>query len=256
MRVRYVALVMGLALTTSAVMAETPDECAAPTARVERTYGIPEGLLDAISKVESGRRDGGRVVAWPWTINVAGSGRVFPTKAEAMAAVGALQAAGARSIDVGCMQVNLQWHPQAFATLEQAFDPEANVAYAGRFLKGLYEATGQWPLAASYYHSQTPSLAAEYLGRLMAMWTGEASQLAEIAPPRATRRGESRARVVTLAAIDPLPQLTPRPPSSLAVEDMRRAWREQAQANHLAAIRIADAYRLARIVEARMRDGN
>ncbi len=32
------------------------------------------------------------------------------------------------------MQVNLGYHPEAFASLEAAFDPRRNVAYATRFL--------------------------------------------------------------------------------------------------------------------------
>jgi len=60
---------------------------------------------------------------WPWTINAEGQGPYFATRAEAISAVQRLQEQGVRSIDVGCMQVNLLHHPQAFATMEQAFDP-------------------------------------------------------------------------------------------------------------------------------------
>ncbi len=71
---------------------------------------------------------------WPWTINVAGQGFFFPTKALAVTAVRELLASGVQSIDVGCLQVNLMFHPAAFASLEQAFDPMANARYAARFL--------------------------------------------------------------------------------------------------------------------------
>ncbi len=45
----------------------------------ERSYHIPEGLLTAVSLTEAGRRMDGapQLVAWPWTINVAGQGRFF-----------------------------------------------------------------------------------------------------------------------------------------------------------------------------------
>ena len=74
---------------------------------------VPPQLLAAIGRVESGRRDPVTGVwgAWPWTINAEGSGSYFDTKAEAIQAVQALQARGVRSIDVGCMQVNLMHHP-------------------------------------------------------------------------------------------------------------------------------------------------
>src|SRR3546814_16620059 len=61
-------------------------------------------------------------------------GRFLPSKAAAIEEVRRLQARGIRNIDVGCLQVNLHYHPDAFASRETAFDPEANAAYAAAFL--------------------------------------------------------------------------------------------------------------------------
>lgn len=148
--------------------------CLAAIAAAERAEGIPPGLLRAIAIVESGRPDpesGGRLAPWPWSINAAGTGRAFATKQEAIAAVEALRAEGVRSIDVGCGQVNLLHHPNAFASLEDAFDPAANMAYAARFLRGLAaSAGGSWARAAAGYHSQTPALGGVYALRVMAVW--------------------------------------------------------------------------------------
>jgi hypothetical protein len=118
--------------------------------------------------VESGRLDPvlGRVRPWPWTINVEGVGSFYDSKQDVIAAVQAFQAKGVRSIDVGCMQVNLMYHPDAFPTLDDAFDPAANTAYAVRFLMGLYNQTKDWNLAAAYYHSQTQELGEDYQRRL------------------------------------------------------------------------------------------
>jgi len=257
-----------LALMRPAAAEPVNAACAAETSRNEVAYGIPQRLLDSISLVESGRWDKERqkVVAWPWTIDAGGQGRFFATKAEAIEAVKRLRAQGVKNIDVGCMQVNLQYHPTAFASIEDAFDPAANVAYAARFLKGLFEATEHWPTAASYYHSQTPALAQEYLGRLMAVWTGDGAKalLASAAPAASGRSRASaartlqapsaRSRVVALHIIERMPPIVARPPGSPAIEEMRAAWRERAQANHEAAQHILDAYRLARITEARLRD--
>jgi hypothetical protein len=51
-----------------------------------------------------------------------------------------------QSIDVGCMQINLYWHEDAFQTLADGFDPARNVDYAARFLRALSsgQATGGW----------------------------------------------------------------------------------------------------------------
>jgi hypothetical protein len=158
-----------------AVMALGPgQQCRAAIRAAERAAGIPAQLMAAIGRVESGRRAAdGSVNPWPWSINAEGEGRIFESKAEAVAAVRALQARGVRSIDVGCMQVNLLHHPDAFASLEQAFDPAANAAYAARFLVELHGQTGEWPAAAALYHSATPELGAEYRRKVMAAWPEE-----------------------------------------------------------------------------------
>lgn len=148
--------------------------CRAAIAAVERARGLPSGLpsglLGAIAHVESGRRDPatGQVEPWPWTANVEGQGYFYDTKAAAVAAVRRFQAQGIRSIDVGCMQVNLHHHPDAFANLEAAFDPATNVAYAARFLGDLREQSGDWAKATAMYHSATPGIGAAYQAQVFA----------------------------------------------------------------------------------------
>ena len=146
--------------------------CRAAVLQAERAGHIPERLMDAIALVESGRRDpvSGAVYPWPWTINAEGTGHYYESKMEAIAAVKALQARGVASIDVGCMQINLMHHPNAFASLDMAFDPVANANYAARFLRDLYNQTYAWPLAAAAYHSQTPDIGADYARRVLAAW--------------------------------------------------------------------------------------
>jgi hypothetical protein len=149
--------------------------CAKATNRVERQEGIPRQLLRAISKAESGRLHRGKevVMAWPWTVMAEGRGRYLETKADAIAEVRALQARGVKNIDVGCMQVNLQYHPHAFASLEDAFDPLTNVIYAASFLKSLAAEQGSWAKAAAYYHSQTPERYRAYRVKVRQIWATE-----------------------------------------------------------------------------------
>lgn len=147
--------------------------CRRETERQERQAGLPRNLLTALSHVESGRWDDAREakVAWPWTVMAEGRGRYFRTKAEAIAEVRGLQAKGVKNIDVGCMQINLMYHGDAFESLEDAFDPASNVGYAVEFLTNLYEETGAWTRAATRYHSATEVHAVRYSGVLAKEWT-------------------------------------------------------------------------------------
>ena len=165
-----------------AATAEPGQLCRPAIRAAERANGIPVALLSALGRVESGRRDpdSGAFGPWPWTINAEGRGQFFPTKAEAIAEVRRLQARGVRSIDVGCMQVNLHHHPEAFGSLEDAFDPAKNADYAARFLVDLYQKSNNWLQAAAHYHSHTPEFAEAYRRRVIAAWPEE-SRLAAAA---------------------------------------------------------------------------
>ena len=187
-RALFALLLAGLGSAPAVASAPAPAALQDPGAlcreairAAEREHRLPKDLLGAIGRVESGRLDPrtGRITPWPWTINAEGEGRHFDSKEEAIAAARALQARGVRVIDVGCMQVNLHHHPTAFAGLEQAFDPEANVRYAASFLKRLQQARGDWEVAAAHYHSTTPERAEAYRLKVLANWPAMAHRLAE-----------------------------------------------------------------------------
>jgi hypothetical protein len=172
-RWRLVVAVLAMAITAQA----HGQGVLAPGARCEqairtgaRVNHVPGDLMWAIGMVETGRPDpvSGGWHPWPWAINAEGRGMFFDSKPEAIAAVRSLQAAGVRSIDVGCMQVNLMHHPDAFASLDEAFDPVRNALYAGRFLSSLYQRSSNWIVAAGWYHSATTELAADYIKRVTA----------------------------------------------------------------------------------------
>jgi hypothetical protein len=142
----------------------------------ERAHRIPSGLLAAIGFTESGRTVTGRRAVWPWTVNAEGEGHFFDSKAEAVKFVEGKLADGVESIDVGCMQINLKHHPEAFASLEDAFDPAINVAYGADFLKSLHDQANGWMAAARRYHSATPEKGQAYGELVLANWSGAAKQ--------------------------------------------------------------------------------
>jgi len=150
--------------------------CVSAIARQERAKGIPHGLLQAISLAESGRwfentgKARGEVIAWPWTVTTGGKGHFLPNRVDAVAFVQALQANGVENIDVGCMQINLKYHPNAFASIEQAFDAHTNATYAANFLKTRHAISKSWIQAAGDYHSTTPELNQGYRVKVSKLW--------------------------------------------------------------------------------------
>lgn len=209
---RAMALVMVCA--ASPAFASAPS-CEGLAARAAASAGIPEGLLPAIARTETG--GGPRRSAWPWTLNVQGRGYYFDTRDEAMAYLRQVIDSGVRSVDIGCMQINYRWHGQEFASIEQMMDPEHNTAYAAQFIQQLRRREGSWDAATRNYHSANPDRGRAYLARVQRnagriepdeIMTEE-SQVIELASrqsaPRQLRqmsdqRIETRSRLVELAA--------------------------------------------------------
>jgi hypothetical protein len=146
-----------------------PISCRTAASAAEARFGLPAGLLLAIGRVESGRLDPatGAVEPWPWSININGTGRVFDTQADAITKTRTLRDDGMNSIDVGCFQINLFHHPNAFASLDEAFDPSANATYAANFLTTLRQRLGTWEEAVAAYHSSVPERGIPYRDRVL-----------------------------------------------------------------------------------------
>ena len=136
----------------------------------------------AISLAESGRWDAVRreSLAWPWTVTAGGDSRYFETKVAALEHVRALAESGVRNIDVGCMQINLMHHPDAFQSLDHAFEPAANAAYAAGFLVELHDETRSWSRAISFYHSRTPTFYRPYRAKVYKPWQVVRRRAAEV----------------------------------------------------------------------------
>ena len=77
--------------------------------------GIPSTVLYAVALQESGIRRNGRLVPWPWSLNVAGQSRRFATCADACAGLQqAMRATPHTRIDAGLGQINLGYHKHRF----------------------------------------------------------------------------------------------------------------------------------------------
>ena len=65
------------------------------------------------------------------------------------------------------------YHPDAFADLEDAFDPSRNVDYAAGFLHSLRQEARSWTKAIALYHSATPVYSAPYRLKVFRAWREE-----------------------------------------------------------------------------------
>lgn len=157
--------------------------CERATVSAEMAQRLPRAVLFSVSMVESGRfnKETRKTRPWPWTINAEGQSYYFNSKSDAVAAARHLLKEGIRSIDVGCMQINLRYHPNAFRNLETAFDPATNVAYSAEFLKTLYARTKSWPDAIAAYHSQSKTRSQPYFARVINVWTDQHARIAKLA---------------------------------------------------------------------------
>lgn len=146
--------------------------CKQAIAAAEKAHRLPRHLLAAIALVESGRRreSGKGYTPWPWTITAEGKGRFLDSKEGAIEAVQELRSRRIRNIDVGCMQVNLHYHPRAFSDLDAGFDPATNATYAARHLRALFRETGSWGNAVSLYHNGKFRVNRQYRIRVMKVW--------------------------------------------------------------------------------------
>jgi len=179
--------------------------CVQEILRAQTRYSIPDNILLGIGLQEAGFVHEGQLTIWPWAVNAEGTGRIFDTRAKALGWVEEQQGTGVRSIDVGCMQINLRWHPEAFTSTLQGFNPAVNVDYAARFLLRLYQKTNDWMLAAGSYHSFNPETRDVYMTSLR---RNVAVANARIDTFRAMVSGDAE----IIAAAEAAPQPAPAPP--------------------------------------------
>ena len=163
------AFQMPQALAATAVDAFSIDNiCLAEARRAEIQHGIPEGLMQSITRVEAGRKTvTGEYMPWTWTLNDTGEGLFFDTRQAALDYLQVAVNAGDHSVDVGCMQVNTKWHMDGFFNLADMLDPVQNADYAASFLLDLFAAHQSWDGAVKHYHSSDPAKNVQYHSRVL-----------------------------------------------------------------------------------------
>ncbi|WP_158240639.1 lytic transglycosylase domain-containing protein [Telmatospirillum siberiense] len=203
---------MMAALTVASVSAPTfAATCRDHIQSAEAANLFPSGLMLAIGHEESGLD--------PYAINADGVSFHPASQIEAEAMVRTLQSQGARYIDVGCMQIDLHYHPDAFHDLSEAFDPFTNVAYGARLLNELLAQHGSWPTAIAHYHSSEPSRQADYLGKVASRYAALKGLAPTLSIAPADLRPRPKLKTVKLSV------MTVERPSSTTAGGSSRWWR-------------------------------
>ena len=152
-RQRVVRVVLLLAMGGSPVIV-TAQEVPPPAYQRAAQYAqVPSAVLYAVALQESGLMLRGRLVPWPWTLNVAGTPSRYTTRAAACAGLRqSLASTPAQRIDVGLGQVNLGYHAHRYAQACDLLDPYRNLAIAADILREQHTAGEDWLFAVGRYH--------------------------------------------------------------------------------------------------------
>jgi len=129
-----------------------------------RKMGIPANILFAVALQESGITLRNQRHPWPWTLNIAGTARYYPTRADAcLGLLQALQRHPATRIDAGLTQINLGHQKRFYRFPCELLSPDRNLAIAATLLREHYRANGNWLGAAGRFHRPAGGpLAARY----------------------------------------------------------------------------------------------
>lgn len=118
-----------------------------------RQAGIPSTVLYAVALQESGMRRGGRIVPWPWSLNVAGESRRFLSRAEACVGLQqALRQAPPTRVDAGLGQINLGYQKHRYDHPCDLLDPYRNLDIAAAILREQHTPGDDWLMAIGRYH--------------------------------------------------------------------------------------------------------
>ncbi len=138
------------------------NDCHTNTSAVERQLHIPNGLLLAISLVETGM-DG---VPQPNALSFGFRSVVAHSRQEAVLRLRGGNGQGKSDAFVGCMQLSVHHHKAEFNSFDRMMDPQSNILYAGRYLVRLHSQSGSWSRAVARYQGGSKHQAQAYVCRV------------------------------------------------------------------------------------------
>ncbi len=152
------------------------NKCFTFVSKYEKKYKLPKKSLLAIVLNETGRKYSNSknfleaMRSWPWAVRANDSNQsyYFVSKQEAVAFITKQLSRGNTNLDVGCAQINLKYHRDAFDSIHQAIEPEINIHYAAYLVAGHYHNSGRsWYKSIAYYHSKTKDIGTNYANKVL-----------------------------------------------------------------------------------------
>jgi hypothetical protein len=148
--------VAGLALAAASVHAQpVPPAQVVPSAyeRAARSEGVPARLLFALALQESGLPLHGRLIPWPWTLNINGVATRYANRWDACVALRrALRREPGVRADVGLGQINLRYHGERVGHPCELLDPYRNLTLTAAILREQHRTGENWWVAVGRYH--------------------------------------------------------------------------------------------------------
>lgn len=151
------------ALLSPGVALAGPNPCTQAIADAERRFGIPEGLLQAMSVHESGVNG----QPYPWALNLGGRVVYASTQDKAQKILDERRAKGRKNLYAGCMQLSVFHHGGNFRSLGDMLQPQRNVSYAARYLAAHFEDYGDWEAAVRRYQGGKARQSAAYFCKVL-----------------------------------------------------------------------------------------
>lgn len=151
-------LMIGMTDVGAAHASTDAQVCRRYVTEAEEQHRIPRGLLHAIAITESAYN--------PLALNIEGRSVEVPSVDQALLRVRRAQNKGIQNVSIGCMQILVKYHVHRVGTTRELIEPHINVAYGARYLRELYEQTGDWWRAVARYHTGDAVKQVSYLCRV------------------------------------------------------------------------------------------
>src|SRR3546814_26224 len=141
-------------------LAQDGISCSKLIADTENRRQIPRGLLMAIAVTESGMNG----IPNPHAMNIAGKTYHARDLEDMAQVISNNWTRGVRSIDVGCMQINLKFHGEKFSRLTDLLHSPTNVDYGASYLIKLAIDRGSWREGVMDYHNKVSAGRRQWYG--------------------------------------------------------------------------------------------